>query len=113
MSVEKFSAIFDGLKQAYGTYKVEKTQSNGKNTGKASILKEPRTPKLWKGHLSGKGTSIGIIPINEDNCCKWGCIDVDQYPLDHKVLIEKIRAYKVALSCLSIKVWRRTLLPVL
>ena len=97
MSVDKFSAIFDGLKQAYGTYKVEKTQSNGKNTGKASIIKEPRTSKLWKGHLSGKGTSVGIIPINEDNCCKWGCIDVDQYPLDHKVLIEKIRALKLPL----------------
>jgi hypothetical protein len=97
MSADKFSAIFDGLKQAYGTYKVEKTQSNGKNTGKASIIKEPRTSKLWKGHLSGKGTSVGIIPINEDNCCKWGCIDVDQYPLDHKVLIEKIRALKLPL----------------
>jgi len=97
MSEEKFAAIFDGLQQAYGTYRVEKKQSNGKNTGKASIVREPRTPKLWQGHLSGKGNSIGVIPINEDNKCKWGCIDVDQYPLDHKLLIEKIRRMKLPL----------------
>src|SRR5210317_1436337 len=97
MSEEKFAAIFDGLQQAYGTYKVEKKQSNGKNTGKASIVREPRTPKLWQGHLSGKGNSVGVIPINEENKCKWGCIDVDQYPLDHKLLVEKIRRLKLPL----------------
>lgn len=97
MSEEKFAAIFDGLKEAYGTYRVEKKQSNGKNTGKAAIVREPRTPKLWQGHLSGKGNSVGIIPINEDNKCKWGCIDVDQYPLDHKLLVEKIRRLKLPL----------------
>lgn len=97
MSEEKFAAIFDGLTEAYGTYRVEKKQSNGKNTGKAAIVREPRTPKLWQGHLSGKGNSVGIIPINEDNKCKWGCIDVDQYPLDHKLLVEKIRRLKLPL----------------
>jgi len=91
MSVDKFSAIFNGLQLAYGTYKVEKTQANGKNTGRAAIVREPRTKELWEGHLSGKGRGIGIIPINENNQCVWGCLDVDQYPLDHKVLVEKIR----------------------
>ena len=97
MSVEKFSAIFDGLALAYGTYKIEKTQSNGKNTGKATIVREPRTTALWEGHLSGKGQGIGIVPINEDNMCVWGCVDVDQYPLDHKLLVEKIRKLKLPL----------------
>ena len=97
MSVEKFSAIFDGLSLAYGTYKIEKTQANGKNTGKATIVREPRTTALWEGHLSGKGQGIGIIPIDENNMCVWGCVDVDQYPLDHKLLIEKIRKLKLPL----------------
>jgi len=97
MSVDKFSGIFDGLKQAFGTYRVEKTQENGKNTGKAAILREPRTTGHWEGHLSGKGSAIGIIPINENNNVKWGCIDVDQYPLDHKILVEKIRKMKLPL----------------
>ena len=97
MSVEKFKAIFDGLQLAYGTYKIEKKQANGKNTGRAAIIREPRTTELWQGHLSGKGRGIGIIPINEDNNCVWGCIDVDQYPLDHKLLVEKIRKLKLPL----------------
>ena len=97
MSVQKFSSIFDGLKIAYGTYKIEKQQANGKNTGRAAIVREPRTTALWEGHLSGKGRGIGIIPINEDNKCVWGCVDVDQYPLDHKVLVEKIRKLKLPL----------------
>ena len=97
MTVKKFSSIFDGLKEAYGTYRVEKTQSNGKNTGKAGIVREPRNAGLWEGHLSGKGNSIGIIPINADNMCKWGCVDIDQYPLDHKLLLEKIRKLKIPL----------------
>ena len=97
MSVQKFSSIFDGLKIAYGTYKIEKQQANGKNTGKAAIIREPRDTALWEGHLSGKGRGIGIIPINEDNKSVWGCVDVDQYPLDHKVLVEKIRKLKLPL----------------
>jgi len=97
MSAERFSAIFDGLREAYGTYKIEKKQMNGKQAGKASIIKEERTLELWKGHLSGKGRSVGIVPINAENNCKWGCIDIDQYPLDHKELIEKIRHLKLPL----------------
>ena len=93
----KFAAIFDGLELAYGTYRVDRTQANGKNTGKASVVREPRTTELWEGHLSGSGQSVGIIPINENNEVKWGCIDVDQYPLDHKNLIEKIRKLKLPL----------------
>ena len=94
---KKFASIFDGLKLAYGTFKIEKKQLNGKSTGRAAIIRETRTTELWEGHLSGKGRGVGIIPINEDNKCVWGCIDVDQYPLDHKMLIKKIRKIKLPL----------------
>ena len=90
-------AIFDGLKEAHGYFKIEKTAANGKAQGKAGVTREPRTKKLWENHLSGKGNGLGIIPINEDNMCKWGCIDVDQYPLDHKLLVQKIRKLKLPL----------------
>jgi len=96
-NAEKFASIFDGLKQAYGTYRIDRTQANGKNVGKATIVHEPRTTALWEGHLSGKGTGIGVIPINENNQCVWGCLDIDQYPLDHKALIERIRKLKLPL----------------
>ena len=96
-STEKFAAIFDGLQLAYGTFKIDKKQLNGKSTGRAAIVREPRSTELWEGHISGKGRGIGIIPINEENKCVWGCIDVDQYPLDHKKLIEQIRKLKLPL----------------
>jgi hypothetical protein len=88
---DKFKHIFRGLELAYGTYAVSGNK-NGKQTGKASIVRTPRTTELWEEHLSGKGSAIGIIPINEESQCVWGCIDVDEYVgLDHKVLVEKIR----------------------
>ena len=96
-SADKFASIFNGLQLAYGTFKIDKKQLNGKSTGRAAIVREPRTKELWEGHLSGKGRAVGIIPINEDNRCVWGCIDVDQYPLDHKALIDKIRKLKLPL----------------
>jgi len=86
-----FSTIFDGLKAAYGTYRIDRKSSNGKSVGKAQVVKGERTLEHWEGHLSGKGDALGIIPINEDNSCVWGCIDIDTYPLDHKELITKIR----------------------
>jgi len=90
-NVTKFAAVFDGLKAAYGTYRIDGKAHNGKNLGKAQVLKSPRTNAIWEGHLSGKGAAIGIIPINEDNNCKWGCIDIDTYPLDHGKLVAQIR----------------------
>ena len=97
MSLDKFMTIFDGLKEAHGYFKIEKTGANGKAQGKAGVLREPRTKQLWEKHLSGDGNGLGIIPINEDNQCVWGCIDVDVYPLDHKFLIEKVRKLKLPL----------------
>jgi len=94
---KKFASIFDGLKAAYGTYKIDSRKLNGKNTGKASVVREPRSQELWEGHLSGSGASIGIIPINENNQCKWGCIDIDVYNLDHKALLARIRKLKLPL----------------
>ena len=32
-STEKFAEIFDGLQLAYGTFKIDKKQLNGKSTG--------------------------------------------------------------------------------
>ena len=97
MSLDKFKAVFEGLKQAHGYFKIEKTSASGKAQGKAGVLREPQTDTLWENHLSGSGNGLGIIPINEDNQCKWGCIDVDQYPLDHPMLVDKIRRMKLPL----------------
>ena len=95
--VEKFKSIFSGLDRAYGQYKSEGAKSNGKIGGKAFIIKEPVTDKLWTDHLEGKDPSLGIIPIRDDSTCSWGCIDIDTYPLDHKKIIKKIRELELPL----------------
>ena len=94
---KQFATIFDGLRAAYGTYKIEHQKLNGKNTGKAGVIREPRNAELWEGHLSGKGISVGIVPINEKNNVKWGCVDIDQYNFDHKALLTRISKLKLPL----------------
>ena len=34
---------------------------------------------------------LGLVPIRPGaNDCRWGCIDIDQYNLDHKEVIKNI-----------------------
>jgi hypothetical protein len=94
---EKFKEIFTGLQSAYGQYQKGERSETGKQKGKAFIIRKPITDNLWEDHLNGVDPALGIIPINENNNCKWGCIDIDQYNLNHKELIQKIRNLKFPL----------------
>ena len=92
MKTEKFKNIFEGLKIAYGQYqKGERSENGSKQQGKAFIVRKNVSDDLWENHLQGKGPALGIIPIREDNTCRWGCIDIDSYNLDHSSLIQSIR----------------------
>ena len=96
--IEKFKSIFAGLDRAYGVTIVEDTNGNGtKIKGKSFVKRQPVTDSLWQKHLDGE-ENLGIIPINDDNQCRWGCIDIDSYAgFDHKKLIDKIRDMKLPL----------------
>ncbi len=96
-TIQRFKTIFAGLDIAYGTYKIEKERQDGKQNGKASIVREPPTDDLWIKHLKGIEPTLGIIPIRADNTCTWGAIDIDMYPLDHLSLIRKIRKLELPL----------------
>ena len=90
--LERFKAIFAGLETAYGQTKMkDELSENGKHEAKSFTKKEPVTDLLWQRHLNGDEPALGIVPIREDNKCKWGCIDIDTYPFDHKSFIKKIR----------------------
>jgi len=97
MDITRFKTIFSGLDIAYGTYRIERSKDNGKQAGKAVVVRKPPTDDLWTAHLDGVEPSLGIIPIRADNSCVWGCIDIDQYPLDHRSLVEKVAALKLPL----------------
>ena len=90
--------IFKGLESAYGQTKItNEIRSDGKAEVKSFTIKKPVTDQLWQEHIKGREPALGIIPINEDNECKWGCIDIDTYPFDHLALIKKIREQKLPL----------------
>ena len=94
--MDKFKQIFSGLTIAYGQYQPGDRGENGtKQKGKAFIVRKTVTDELWTNHLAGQGPALGIIPITENNDCRWGCIDIDEYDLDHVSLIKSIRNLKL------------------
>ena len=95
--IDKFKNIFEGLTIAYGQYQKGDKDDNGKQKGKAFIVRQQVTKELFENHIKGVGPALGIIPITEKNNCKWGCIDIDEYNLDHKALISNIRNLKFPL----------------
>ena len=96
--IERFKNIFYGLDRAHGVPLIGESNCDGnKVKGKSFVKRAPITDELWQKHLDGKD-SLGVIPINDDNKCKWGCIDIDSYAgFDHKKLINKIKQFNLPL----------------
>lgn len=89
-STKRIMKLFQGMDRAYGTYDLTEIVMEGdKKKGKAKTIQEPVTEFLWQEHLNGNN-GLGIIPINDDSQCHWGCIDIDQYDLDHTALLKQI-----------------------
>ena len=97
MDANKFKEIFSGLNRARGAFTFEEDNHIGKSTGAYRTVKEEPQVSHYETHLKGNYPSLGIVPINDDNMCTWGCIDVDQYPLDHKKIITDIRKKELPL----------------
>jgi hypothetical protein len=97
--VDKFINIFEGSYSAYGqTRKTDEFDERGKHKTRSFIIKNRPTKQMFEDHLMGKDPALGVIPINEENKCKWSCIDIDLYNgFDHKKLILKIKEYKFPL----------------
>jgi len=96
---QKFKDIFSGLDTAYGRFIPQDKNEIGKLQGKNQIFREPDglPDSLWEEHLNGT-TSLGIIPIDANNECRWACIDIDVYNgFSHIELINKIRKHKLPL----------------
>lgn len=76
---EEFMALFEGYRNAYGTYIIHDKYAV-KKKGKGTTIKAPVTLDIWQKHLDGSiNSGIGIVPINEEAECKWGCLDIDSY----------------------------------
>jgi hypothetical protein len=98
--LDKFIDIFGGSFSAYGqTKKTEEFDDRGKHKTKSFIIKQVPSTQMFQDHLNGKDPALGIIPINEQNKCRWACIDIDVYNgFDHKKLIQEITENKFPLT---------------
>ena len=97
--VDKFINIFEGLKRAHGCTYINSVPKNGvKLKTKSFVKREIVTRQHFEDHLNGIEPTLGIIPINEEDLCKWGCIDIDSYAgFDHKKLLNKIHTLELPL----------------
>jgi hypothetical protein len=96
--LERLREIFKGLETAYGqTKKTSEIRPNGKQEVKSFTIKQPVTNELWQSHIDGVEPALGIVPINENNECRWGAIDIDVYNFDHTAFIQKIRKLNLPL----------------
>lgn len=94
---KEFFTLFEGLDRAHGHFEVTgRDPKTGKETGKAFLVREAATPAHWKKHLDGV-YGLGIVPIRDDGTCRWGCLDIDDYTVDHGQLRRKIVALKLPL----------------
>ena len=78
---EELLLAFEGFSGAHGQTEVSNQRMNGKQKAKSFIVRQPLTLELLQGHIDGK-KGVGAIPINEKNQCKFGALDIDEYPLD-------------------------------
>lgn len=100
--IEKLMTLFKGSTKAHGVYveTVESDPLKKKVKGKALTVSMAPTLKKWMAHVRGEA-GLGIIPINEDNVCWWGVLDIDG-EVDHIKLQENIQRLSLPLvTCYS------------
>jgi hypothetical protein len=88
--LERFIERFSGLTRAYGTTTIVGLREDGKRKVESRVQRGEPVVDLWDKHIKGEEPSLGIIPITDDNTCRWGCIDVDDFTLDLKELNSKL-----------------------
>lgn len=76
--IAKLMQLFNGYEQAHGEHRLAPNpDQSGKLNGQAQTIRFGATAKHYEDHLTGKGTSLGIIPLLADSTCWFGAIDVD------------------------------------
>jgi hypothetical protein len=98
---QRFMAAFEGFSAAHGQTQISEERRAGKQKAKSFIVRKPLTLELIEGHLSGTH-GVGSIPINEENKCKFGALDIDKYPLDLVMIDKRLRQDNIpAIVCRS------------
>lgn len=94
---QRFFERFSGLERAHGQYRLNgQVSGKGKKEGHANTVREPLTVTHWERHLKGT-LGIGIVPIREDNTCRWGAIDIDEYTGSLEELSDQVARMEIPL----------------
>jgi len=93
---KRLLAAFEGSSAAHGTTVVGRVGRNGKTESKSRVVHQTLDEEKVQAHIDG-GLGVGSIPINSDNMCKFGALDIDTYDLDLQALNKKVHAMKMPL----------------
>ena len=85
-NAKKFASIFEGLSSAYIVMTPKGKSDSGKNEGDYQAKRELVTLEQYQRHLDGIA-SLGVFLLNDESMVRFGCIDIDQYPIDHTELV--------------------------
>lgn len=95
--IKEFNKLFSGYEKAYGIYKINGYDENGKKKGFGNTIPSKITTDEWKLHLSGE-QGVGIIPLRDDNTCYFGVIDIDEeLKHTHEEIVEKLDKLRIPL----------------
>ena len=89
---QRMMELLRGFSAAHGTYSVEEyneAKRKAEIKGSARTVRQPVTEAVWAQHISGT-RRLGIITITEENTCWWGAVDIDDYEVDHTILVSKL-----------------------
>lgn len=89
-------AAYVGSDAAYGETTVGRIGRKGKAEANSFVRRGKMTVQQVQDHTDGK-QGIGAIPINSENMCMFGALDIDVYDLDHAGLQKKIQQLKLPL----------------
>lgn len=90
LHIQEFMDYFSGSQYHYGEAVYTDEYKDGKRVAICkTIAQKLLTIEEYKAHLKGE-KGLGIIPINQDNKCKFGVIDVDIYGVDYNMYIDAI-----------------------
>lgn len=94
----RFLKAFEGSQEGHGKTTVtdNKRSRDGKAEAKSFVIRGPLSEEDAQKHLDGI-QGIGNIPINRDNMCKFGAIDIDEYSLDHQELVRRVKQFRLPL----------------
>lgn len=96
-TIEKLMTLFRGSKRAHGVYTevIDNDPLKKKVKGKAITISAAPTLRKWTQHVNGE-LGMGVIPINEENKCWWGVLDIDG-EVDHIKILTRIKELNMPL----------------